>query len=166
MKTNDSTRSVAFMAMNDAMASLGELSVLTYAPSPGMMTNRGLMANTRRPYSLAIPISSGSVHRSDITSSMNRMPTAAIATDTVRDISMDFVNIPRTSSVLPLPTFTAITVAPPMLMSAFRAARSWMIGIITLTAPSAVGPMTFPTTMLPSMVPNETAMVDITVAAR
>ena len=29
MNTNDSTRSVAFMAMNDAMASLGELSVLT-----------------------------------------------------------------------------------------------------------------------------------------
>ena len=131
-----------------------------------MITNRGLMANTRSPYSLAIPIRSGSVHRRGMMSSMNRTPTAAIASDTARDISMDLVKIPRTSSVLPLPTFTAMTVAPPMLMSAFRAASNWMTGIITLTAPSAVGPMTFPTTMLPSMVPNETAMVDITVAAR
>ena len=131
-----------------------------------MITNRGLMANTRSPYSLAIPRSSSSVHSMDIISSMNRTPTAAMATDTARDIIMDFVKIPRTSSVLPLPTFTAMTVAPPMLMSALRAARSWMTGIITLTAPSAVGPMTFPTTMLPSMVPKETAMVDITVAAR
>ena len=131
-----------------------------------MMTNRGLMANTRSPYSFAISISSGSVHRNGMISSMNRTPTTAIATETANDMSMDFVKIPRTSSVLPLPTFTAITVAPPMLMRALRAARSWMMGIITLTAPRAVGPMTFPTTMLPSIVPNETAIVDITVAAR
>ena len=131
-----------------------------------MMTNNGLMANTRIPYSLAMSISSGSVHRNAMTSSMNRTPTTAMATETARDIAMDFVKIPRTSSVLPFPTFTAMTVAPPMLMRALRAASSWMIGIITLTAPRAVGPMTFPTTMLPSMVPKETAIVDITVAAR
>ena len=59
-----------------------------------------------------------------------------------------------------------MTVAPPMLIRAFVAARSWITGIMTLTAPRLSDPSTLPTTMLPSIEPKDTAMVDMTVDSR
>ena len=142
------------------------MSILTKVPRPGISMYSGDMANTRSPYSLASALRASVVHSTSIIGSMNKTPRAAMVRETVSDITMHLVKIPWISVARPRPMHTAITVAPPMLTRALIAASICMIGIITLTAPSASEPRTCPTTMLPSIEPNDTAIVDITVARR